>query len=319
MKILIAESKGFSSAARARLECLGRVFCEDLDRSELIAAVPEVDVLWIRLRHHIDEQILEAAKRLKVIVTPTTGLNHLDLVAAERRGISILSLRGETTFLKEVRGTAEHTIGLLLALIRHLPQAYEHVGKGGWNRDKFWGSELYGKTAGIVGLGRLGTIVARYLEIFGMRVIATDPNTKQADVPAGITLVPLKDLLTTSDVVTLHVNLTSSSQGFFSRKQFLSMKHKGWFINTSRGELVDEVALLEALVSEYLSGAALDVLCNETQAGMSDYPLVQYAKSHNNLIITPHIGGCTAESIAKTELYLAEKLCALRPAGGLAS
>lgn len=280
----------------------------DLDRSGLLAAVREVDVLWVRLRNRIDAEIMAAGHRLKAIVTPATGLNHIDLEQARCRGIRVLSLRGETDFLMGVRATAEHTLALILALLRHVPRATAHVHDGGWNRDLFKGRELHGKTVGIVGYGRLGRIVARYLKAFDTRVLAADPHIDRRAVEPGITLVPFTQLLREADLVTLHVNLSDATQRFFGREQFALMKPGSWFINTSRGELVDESALLEALGSERLAGAALDVLCHEDSGGMQAHPLVDYAREHDHLMITPHIGGCTIESMEKTELFLATKL-----------
>jgi D-3-phosphoglycerate dehydrogenase len=286
------------------------VVLADLDRPALLSAVADADVLWVRLRHVIDSQILAAAPRLKIIVTPTTGLNHIDVAGATQRGITILSLRGETRFLEDVRATAEHTVALMLALLRRLPAALLHVRDGGWNRDLFKGHELYGKTVGIVGYGRLGKIVARYLRVFDANVLVSDTGANVDAAEVGIRMAPIDLLLQEADLVTLHVNLNEETRGFYGQSHFAAMKRGAWFINTSRGEVVDECALLDALTSRHLSGAALDVLCHEHSDGMGDHPLVVYARANDNLIITPHIGGCTAESMQKTELFLAEKLCA---------
>jgi D-3-phosphoglycerate dehydrogenase len=307
-RLLIAESHVFPAAALERLREVADVVTGDLDRPELERAVAEADILWVRLRHHIDAALLALAPHLEVIATPTTGLTHIDLDAVERRGIRLLCLRGETDFLKEIRATAEHTIGLMLSLMRHIPAALEDVRAGGWNRDAFQGSELYGKTVAVVGYGRLGRIVARYLAAFDCRVLACDPHVQPSMVDSGIEIVPLEEALPRADIVTLHVNLTEASRQFFGVRQFDSMKPGSSFLNTSRGELVDEEALLASLRSGRLAGAALDVLCEEHSTGMGRHGLVQYAIGHRNLIITPHIGGCTVESMQKTEIFLAEKL-----------
>jgi len=306
--ILVTESKGFSKEATALLRRAGRVLHHDLDRPELLHEAVQADVLWVRLRHQIDEELMERAPRLKVIVSPTTGLNHIDMEEAARRGIRVLSLRGETEFLKSVHATAEHTVGLILGLIRRVPDAKSHVLGGGWNRDLFRGNELAGKVAGIVGYGRLGRIVARLLLAFEMRVLASDPHVWTTDVDPGVQIVPLNELLRQADLVTLHVNLYAETTGFFGKEHFAQMKSGAWFVNTARGELVDEGALLEGLRSGHVRGAALDVLTDERSAGMGSHPLVQYARRHENLLITPHIGGCTVESMEKTELHMARKL-----------
>ncbi len=283
----------------------------DLDHNGLLSAVRDADVLWVRLRHRIDLEVMAAAPHLKVIVTPTTGLNHVDLEEARRRKIRILSLREETEFLQNVRATAEHTLALILALLRKVPAATCHVRAGGWNRDQFKGRELYGKTVGVIGYGRLGRIVARYLKALDTRVLATDPKVDLGSVEPGVSVVPLFQLLREADLVTLHVVLCDETRGFFGREQFAAMKHGTWFINTSRGELVDEHALLDALARGNLAGAAVDVVCDEDSSGMGNHPLVAYAREHDNLMITPHISGCTTESMEKTECFLADRLLTL--------
>lgn len=319
VRVLIAESGGFSAKAAELLGRVGELVLADLDRRGLVGAVGEADVLWVRLRNRIDAEIMTAAHRLKVIVTPTTGLNHIDLEEAERRGIRILSLRGETDFLRHIRATAEHTLALMLALLRHVPGAAAHVRGGGWNRDLFKGRELYGKTVGIVGYGRLGQIVAQYLKAFDTHILAVDPHIDTSAVEPGVRLVALPRLLREADLVTLHADLSEKTQGLFGRGEFGLMKQGAWFINTSRGELVDEAALLDALECGHLAGAAVDVLCHEHSDGMEAHPLVAYARLHDNLMITPHIGGCTTESIEKTELFLAQKLSAVITLQDLAS
>lgn len=309
--ILVTESQGFSPEAAQVLEQLGTVIWADVDRPALLRAAAQAEILWIRLRHRIDAEVLVAAPRLTTIVTPTTGLNHIDLETAAQRRIRIVSLREEKDFLRDVRATAEHTLMLMLTLLRQGHAAITHVQDGGWNRDLFRGRELHQKTIGVVGYGRLGRIVARYLQAFDVRVLAADPHVKPHDVAPGIALVPLATLLSAADVVTLHVNLDPETIGFFGQTEFAAMKRGAWFINTSRGELVDETALLEVLHKGFLAGAALDVLMDEKATGMADHPLVAYARSHSNLIITPHIGGGTVESMAKTEYVLARRLATI--------
>lgn len=311
MQILVAESRFFSQSAIEKLRTAGDVVLADADRQELLRRVEGAAVLWVRLRHCIDLQVMAAAPKLKVIVTPTTGLDHIDLAEAGRRGIAVLSLRNEGELLKQVHATAEHTIALILALLRRVPAAVEHVRQGGWNRDLFRGSELYGKTAGIVGYGRLGRMVARYLLAFGTRVLAADPHVQADAVETGVALVPLTELLGEADLVSLHVAMSDSARGFFGSHEFNQMKPGAWFVNTARGGLVNEDALLDALTSGRLAGAALDVLCDEYQESMGRHPLMEYARLHQNLIITPHIGGCTAESMEKTEEYLADQLLSI--------
>lgn len=301
-RILIAESRGFPATARRTLERCGEVILADLDRAGLEAAIGHAQVLWVRLRHRIDEALLDRAPGLEAIATPTTGLTHIDMEAVARRGIELVSLRGESDFLKDVRATAEHTIGLILALLRHIPAAAAHTASGGWDRNLFRGTEIYGKTVGVVGYGRLGRIAARYLRAFDARVLATDPHA--AAMEPGVERVRLDDLLRAADIVTVHVNLTEETRRLFGRREFARMKSGSYFINTSRGELVDEAALGEALRSGRLAGAAVDVVTDEH---ITPSPLIGMP----NLLVTPHIGGCTVESMQKTERFLAAKLADL--------
>jgi D-3-phosphoglycerate dehydrogenase / 2-oxoglutarate reductase len=307
--ILIVESSGFSTQALLNLETAAKVVLADLDRHSLLSTVRNSDVLWVRLRHRIDREVFEAAPQLRAIATPTTGLNHIDLAEAESRNIQIISLRGEVDFLQGIYATAEHTMALIFSLLRHIPAAHDHVVKGQWNRDLFVGGELFGKTAGIIGYGRIGRMVGRYLRAFGMRVIVSDIreiNTQQAE--EGIERAPLIELLRNSDLITLHVPFTEKTRRLLGLHEFTNMKKGGWFINTSRGEIVDESALLRGLIENRIAGAALDVLCDERSSGMSENPVVRYAQSHGNVLITPHIAGCTFESREKTEIFLAGRV-----------
>jgi D-3-phosphoglycerate dehydrogenase / 2-oxoglutarate reductase len=293
-KLLISECDRFTEAAANRLREFADVQLADLDRPQLLRAVHDVEVLWIRLRHEIDRELFAAAPQLRFLCSPTTGLNHIDLEEADRRGVRVISLRGEVDFLREIRATAEHTVGLMLSLLRHLPSAIEHVRQGGWDRDLFCGHELHNKTIGIVGYGRLGKLVAKYVSAFDARVLVSDPNV-DASGDSTVQQVSLEKLLVESDIVTLHVNLCDQTIGFFDAKAFQRMRSGSW---------------LATLQSGKLSGAALDVLWDERSDGMPNHALVKYASQQDHLIITPHIGGCTTESMAKTETFLTEKLCA---------
>lgn len=309
-RILVAESRGFSERALRLLSAAGEVELADLSAAALPAAARHADVLWVRLRHHVGREVMAEAPALRFVVSPTTGLNHIDVEEARRRGIRVLSLRGESEFLRDIRATAELTIGLMLALLRRIPEAVAHVRAGFWDRDMFKGGELYGRTVGLVGYGRLGRILGRTLSAFDARVVAHDPFVSPAEFERPVVCMPLHELLTGADIVSLHAALREESRGFFGRREFQTMKHGALFVNTARGELLDEGALLNALESRALGGAALDVLAGESSDGMAGHPLVRYAATHSNLLITPHVGGCTHESMGKTELFLARKLCA---------
>ncbi len=309
MHILNAEPSNYSRVAHEILASIGKVTEKNCDRNNLLTLVPEVDVLIVRLGHRVDQEVFSRARKLKVVVTATTGLNHIDLVAAASHGVTVLSLKGERTFLDSLSATAEMTWALLLSLIRKVPFAMEHVNRGEWDRDKFKGNQLKGKVLGIIGYGRLGSIVASYGQVFGMRVIATDPHV--VDMAPYVEKVELQQLLSAADVISLHVNYDESTHGIIDEKAFQQVKAGALLINTSRGELIDEKAMLDALDTERLGGIALDVLANEsgkTSNWLKSSEIWQRAIMNSNVIITPHIGGATIESMEETEIFMANKL-----------
>jgi D-3-phosphoglycerate dehydrogenase len=305
LRILIAEPENYAAEALAVYQALGTIELGPLTRAELLERLPEAQVLVVRLAHQIDAQALEQAAKLRAIVSPTTGLDHIDLDAAARRGVTVLSLKGETVFLRSIPATAELTWGLLLALTRHIPQAHESVLRGEWDRDRFKGHDLAGQTLGILGLGRIGEKVARYADAFGMRVIACDPY--RAEWPAGVERAAgLADLLAQSEILSLHVPLNAETHRMIGTAELNLLPRGALLINTARGDVLDELALLAALESGQLGGAALDVIWNERAGGGTR--LAEYARRHANLILTPHIGGATVESMAATEVFMARKL-----------
>lgn len=309
MKILNAEPDGYSEQARQTLASLGDLFEIECSREELLRRVADADVLIVRLGHMIDAELIGRAQKLRAIVTATTGLNHIDQEAAKSRGIAVLSLRGERTFLEGVTATAEHVWGLLLALVRRIPAATAHVAASGWERDRFKGRQVSGMTLGIVGLGRLGSMVAEYGRAFRMTVIASDI----VPVPHAphVRMATLDDLLAASDAVCLLPSYQESSHGLMGKHEFLMMKPGAVLVNASRGEVIDELELLDALRSGRLAGAALDVLAGEAVRGedwLRGHPLIEFARTSDRLLITPHIGGATGDSMRLAEDFMARKL-----------
>jgi D-3-phosphoglycerate dehydrogenase len=308
MRILLAEKSSFSEKGIAALLKLGNLDAQDLTQEELLDHIPDYDVLVVRLGLRVDSIILGSAANLKIIVTPTTGLDHIDLAAATQKGIHVLSLKGERSFLDTVYSTAEHAFGLLMALVRHIPSSFDAVTKYHWRRDVYRGRELDGKIIGLIGCGRLGSMMVRYARAFGMQVLVYDPY--QENLPDEIELVEtLDELLSRSDIISLHIPLNHETRGMISETEFLKMKHGAFLVNTSRGAIIEETAFLEALKSGQLAGAALDVVCNEHMIETERYnPLIAYAQENQNLIITPHIGGATFESVEKADIFIVNKL-----------
>jgi D-3-phosphoglycerate dehydrogenase len=264
------------------------------DPAVLRDQITDTNIYLAALQVRIDAAAIDSAKRLKAIATPSTGLDHIDLGAAQQRGVTVLSLKDDKEFLNSLTATAELAWALLLSVVRRLPWAVQAAHSGDWARDRFRGHQLSGKTLGIVGYGRLGRMVGEFAKAFRMRVIATDVG---GVTPArGVELMPLEKLLPQADVVSIHVHLTDETRGMIGCEQFSSMKRGAVLINTSRGAIVDEAALLEALQSGKLLGAGLDVIDGEWRPDIAQHPLIQYASKHQNLVISPHIGGVTFES-----------------------
>ena len=306
-RILNLEPDNYSTDALAILQSLGSVDRGPLTRRELLARIDDYEIVIVRLAHKIDREILDHARRLKVIVTATTGLDHIDLAYAEAKNIEVLSLRGETDFLRSIPATAEHTWALLLALVRRIPAAFQSVLAGEWQRDRFKGHDLAGKTLGILGLGRIGEMIARYGQAFGMRVLAYDPYRKDW-LPGVERAANQSELLRQSQILCVHVPLNEETENLLGAAELAQLPPGSILVNTARGQVLDETALLDALASRRLAGAALDVLWNERDAGSNLSALVQYARTHDNLLITPHIGGATYESMAATEIFMAHRL-----------
>lgn len=308
IRILNAEPVNYNPQARAVLASIGEVVERPLSQHELPAWVPEFDVLMVRLGLAVTREVLEAGRRLRAVVTATTGVDHIDTEFAQANGVAVLSLKGETEFLETIPSTAEHTWALLLAVARRLPQAVEAVRAGSWNRDEWRGRELAGKRLSIVGLGRIGEQVARYGLAFGMRVGATDPY--RTGWPAEVERFSVLDeLLRRSDILSLHVPLTAETVQIIGDRELALLPAGAIVINTARGGVLQEVALVAALARDHLAGAAIDVLEGEQDPDRRrSSPLLDYARAHPNLLITPHLGGATVEAMERTELFMARKL-----------
>ncbi|MDP7069595.1 MAG: NAD(P)-dependent oxidoreductase [Candidatus Peribacteraceae bacterium] len=286
--------EGFTEEANTLLNEIGTV--------ALGAPDSDTEILLVQLGFNVDKDIIDASPNLKVIATATTGLDHIDTAYAESKNIQIISLKGETEFLNSITSTSELALGLMIALARNIPAASNKVLEGKWDREGHRGHTLNGKTLGVVGLGRLGKLMATYGEGLGMNVIFTDP-----DVEGGVSP---EELLKTSDVVSIHVHLQEDTENMFCEPSIAMMKPGALLINTARGKIVDEAAALKALEAGTLGGYATDVLADELSFadGNAKSALIDYAKTHSNVIITPHIGGTTVESREATDVFIVRKL-----------
>jgi len=256
-----------------------------LDEEALAAAVTDVEALVIRSGAKVTAKVIQAGSKLKVIGRAGVGVDNVDLEAATERGIVVMNTPDGNTV-----AAAEHTFGLLLALARNIPTAYHSLKSGKWERSSFVGTELDGKTLGIVGLGRIGMNVARYAYAFRMLVIAYDPFIAQERAEeADIELVGQEELFSQADFVTLHTPVTEKTRGMVDAKMLSLMKPTARLINCARGALVDEDALEQALKEGKIAGAALDVFSSEPP----DRPGLI---GSDRVVVTPHLGASTKEA-----------------------
>jgi len=243
-------------------------------------------------------KVIDVAAKLEVLATPSTGWTHLDKDYIESKGLTFLSIRGAET-IDSIKASSEHTFALVMTLLRKFPTAVNEVREKRWRENEalLRGRELEGKTLGVIGYGRIGRNVSRYANAFEMNVLAYDPYV--TDYAEYVTSTSLDALLAGSDIVCLCVHLSEETKGFFDAGKFSKMKKGGFFINTARGELVDESVLLESLRDGMLAGAAVDVIADEQGLDFSDNSVIRYSYEHDNLIITPHVAGLTEESETK--------------------
>jgi len=272
----------------------------------LLENISAYDAYFASLAVRMNKEVLDRAARLRVIATPTTGLDHIDVEEARARGIEVLCIKNDIEFLNQVTATAEMAWGLLLATVRRIPWAFQAACEGNWARDGFRGRQLSGKTLGILGYGRLGRMVAEYGKAFRMRVLACD--SKPVDPAPGVTMVDFPTLLRESDVLSIHIHLTKENEGLLDRQALRRMKPGAVLLNTSRGAIIDETALAEALADGHLGGAGLDVIHGEWNPNLRDHQLIRYAATHQNLVIVPHLGGITYESQTMAYAFAIQKL-----------
>ena len=314
IRILVTEAEAYSQSTR---ECFPKswdvTFAEIYDQDQLIKVCSKslYNIIFAKLGLVFDNRIFELQPALKILVTPTTGLNHIVLPDAELHGIKILSLRGEAEFLSNVTSTAEHAWALLLATNRSLISAVSRVSKGLWKRQELEVHELSGSSLGIIGMGRLGRMVARYGLAFQMEVFGCDPHVSSEMFPAGCRKVDLQELLASSAYVVMLASYKPGDQPILGEAEFGKLQSGAVLINVARGELIDEQALLHALDNSTIRGFGTDVLVGDSSWGSSDLfhsEIVERSKLDNRIIVTPHMGGYATEAIEKTRKFMVGKL-----------
>ncbi|GAA3925287.1 phosphoglycerate dehydrogenase [Microbacterium soli] len=289
----------------ATVEALGPDFdvrqVDGTDREALFAALADADAVLVRSATKVDAEALSHAPNLKVIARAGVGLDNVDIKAATAAGVMVVNAP-----TSNIVSAAELTIGHILSLARRIPAANASLSGGAWKRSSFTGAELFEKTIGIVGLGRIGALVAARMNAFDMRVIAYDPYvTSSRAQQLGVQLVSLDELAAESDFITIHMPKTPETTGMIGAAQFAAMKKTAFIVNVARGGLIDEADLYEALVAGEIAGAGLDVFTSEPPAeGSTAHALL----SLPNVVVTPHLGASTVEAQEKAGVSVARSV-----------
>jgi D-3-phosphoglycerate dehydrogenase / 2-oxoglutarate reductase len=294
--VLIAEE-----LSPATVEALGPDFdvrtIDGTDRPALLAALIGASAVLIRSATKMDAEAIAASSTLKVIARAGVGLDNVDIKAATTAGVMVVNAP-----TSNIISAAELTVGHILSLARHIPAAHGALAQGLWKRSKYTGVELYEKTIGIIGLGRIGALITARMQAFGTNVVAYDPYVTSARAQQlGVTLLPLDELLAQSDFITIHMPKTPETTGMISTDQLAMMKPTAFIINVARGGLIDEDALFTALKSGRIAGAGLDVFVNEPPTGS---PLLAL----ENVVVTPHLGASTDEAQEKAGVSVARSV-----------
>ncbi len=285
IRVLIADAVDASCAAKLRAAGIEVIENATLDEAGLTAAVADVDGLIVRGRAKVTRGVLDGSSRLRVVVRAGSGLDTIDVAAAQERGVDVRNVPGGNSV-----SVAELVFALFLSLARHVPDAVTHSRAGTAARGKPMGTELAGKTLGIVGCGRIGREVARRAGAFEMRVIAADPALASGDAASlGIELMPLADVLRAAHVITVHVPLLPATRGLLGPSAFALMQPGVLLVNAARAEVLDHDALLGALVDGRVAGAGLDVID-------ANAPAAPQLLAHPRVYVTPHLGASTSEA-----------------------
>ncbi len=297
MKILITDPVDDSCLRVLQKEGFDVDLKPDIPHDLLRTIISEYDALIVRSGTRVSSQIIESAPKLRVIGRAGAGVDNIDVDAATRRGIIVMNTPGGNTI-----SAAEHTLSLLFALARNIPQAHMSVVSGKWEREKYVGVELLGKTVGVIGLGKVGREVARRCVALGMKAIGYDPIlSRDIAMKLGIELLPLDEVYRRSDFLTVHVPLTSETRGMVGEREIDLCKAGVRIINCARGGIIDEDALLKGLESGHVAGAALDVFSQEPP---SQLKLLR----HEKVVVTPHLGASTEDALEKISVQIAQQV-----------
>ena len=279
----------------------------DFTRSDLKSYLNKNDVDWIftnpnKQNFILDESILEGSG-IKGINTASTGMNHIDLNFCEKNNIEVWSLKDDYELINDLPSTSELAFGLMMSLMRNIPKSFHSVKDGNWDYEPYVGHQIKGKTIGIIGYGRLGKIMCDLFYGWGVKLLSTDPYERITTARG----VPLIELLEESDVVFLHTHVTEETRGMVDEEFLSYMKEGSYLINTSRGELVEERAIIDSLELGHLKGYGTDVISDEF-GDIKNSELIDFSiNPNNNVVITPHIGGMTIEGQTKAYNWAVRK------------
>jgi D-3-phosphoglycerate dehydrogenase / 2-oxoglutarate reductase len=286
---------------------LGDCVYHRYDREYLEEHIHQFDVLIPHLFFQLDDQIISKAKRLKIVATPSTGTDHINLSLLKNNGIKVISLNDDRSFIEQITSTAEMTWLLILASYRKMRHLHDRVYlEKKWDNVDIRGNQLSGKTIGIIGYGRLGKLVSGYANAFNMRVLAYDTAPDAFSGASNATQVELKALFAESDIISLHAKLNNNSKQIIDYAAVSLMKRGVMIINTARGELIDPDAVLNGLNSGIIAAIGLDVCTNEYQlTELPKDPLLSASFTDRRIIVTPHAGGAThdAHAIVFNKIY----------------
>lgn len=277
------------------------------NRDQLLSKIADADAYVPNLRIKVDREVLDKAPRLKVIASQATGTDHLDLKLIEQRGIQLFTLKHDRDLLDNITTTAELAWGLLMCCARKLPECFDASRQGYWGRHQFAGVQLNGKTLGVVGVGRLGTMMVQYGNAFRMRVLGYDPYQKQ--LPPGVEMLKtMEELLSRADFISLHVHLTDETRNLLNADRLAKLKRGASIINTSRGGLIEEAALIREMESGRIAAAGLDIIDGEWLEDKYNHPLIAYSRRNPRLYITPHVGGTSPDAVRMTARHNFQKV-----------
>lgn len=269
----------------------------DLSEDDLINIIPEYEGLIVRSQTQVTNKIILAASNLKVIARAGVGVDNIDIDSATLKGILVINAPDGNTI-----SATEHSIAMILAMARNIPQAHQSLNSGEWNRKAFRGTELYNKTLGVIGAGRIGLGVAKRAQSFGMNILAFDPYlTEDKAKTLDIKLATVDEIAENADFVTVHTPLTPKTKGIVGEAFFKKAKPNLQIINVARGGIIDEQALVNALDQSLISRAAIDVFEHEPP---TDSPLIE----HDKIIVTPHLGASTVEAQEKVAISVSNEM-----------